>query len=86
MFAKSLSRFSFRKAFIGIALGGAMLLGLSSAASADAFPGCDRRIAHERFELDRAVARHGFYSPQAAYERRELARLRYECSYRGVWR
>jgi hypothetical protein len=32
--------------------------------------------------LDRAIARHGYYSSQADHERRELNRLRYQCGYR----
>jgi hypothetical protein len=86
MFGKSFSAFSFKKAFYGIALGGLMLLGTGGAAQAANSPVCDRRTAHERLELDRAVARHGFYSCQANFDRRELARLRYECGYRDRWR
>ncbi len=86
MFGKSFSKFSFRKAFFGIALGGIILMGSASAASAAGGPICDRRIAHERLELNRSVARYGFYSGPAIQERRELARLRFECGYRDRWR
>jgi hypothetical protein len=86
MFGKLFTTFSFKKVFYGIALGGLMLLGTGGAAQAANGPVCDRRIAHERLELDRAVARHGFYSGQANFDRRQLARLRYECGYRDRWR
>ena len=85
MVGKLFSTFSFKKVFWGIALGGLMLLGSTGAAQAAGAPyRC--RIAQERFELNRAVARHGFYSGQANFERRELARVRYECGYRDRWR
>jgi hypothetical protein len=86
MFVKSFSTFSFKKVFYGIALGGLMLLGTGGAVQAANGPVCARRIARERFELNRAVARHGFYSGQANLDRRELARLRYDCGYRERWR
>ena len=87
MVGKLFSTFSFKKVFWGIALGGLMLLGSTGAAQAAGAPyRCDRRIAQERFALDHAIARHGFYSGQANFERRELARVRYECSYRDRWR
>jgi len=40
------------------------------------------RINHQQRELDRAIARHGYYRSQADHERRELDRLRYHCGYR----
>jgi len=87
MVGKLFSTFSFKNVFWGIALGGLMLLGSTGAAQAAGAPyRCDRRIAQERFALDHAIARHGFYSGQANFERRELARVRYECSYRDRWR
>jgi hypothetical protein len=86
MLVKSFSKFSFKKMFYGIALGGLMLLGTGGAAQAANGPICDRRIAHERFELNRAIARHGFYSGKANFERREVARLRDGCGYRDRWR
>lgn len=86
MLVKSFSKFSFKKMLYGIALGGLMLLGTGGAAQAANGPVCDRRIVRERIELNRAIARHGFYSGQANFERRELARVRYECGYRDRWR
>jgi len=87
MVGKLFSTFSFKNVFWGIALGGLMLLGSTGAAQAAGAPyRCDRRIAQERFALDHAIARHGFYSGQANFERRELARVRYECGYRDRWR
>jgi len=68
---------------LGVALGLSMILGGAGAASASDWDrGCDERIAHERRELDRAIARHGEQSWQAEHERRELARLRDECRLR----
>jgi hypothetical protein len=68
---------------IGIVMGSLMLLGGAGIASAANGPDwgrdCERRIEHRRFELDRAVRDHGFYSRQAEHERRDLARARYEC-------
>ncbi|MFZ0818913.1 MAG: hypothetical protein WAM91_02510 [Candidatus Acidiferrales bacterium] len=46
--------------------------------------GCYRKISNEERELDRAIRKHGYYSRQADSERRELARLHYECGRR--WR
>lgn len=86
MFAKSFSKFSFKKALFGIALGGLMLLGTGGTASAAGGPYCRRPIVRERIELNRAIARHGFYSGQANFDRRQLARLRYERGYRNRWR
>jgi hypothetical protein len=86
MFGKSFSTFSFKKALFGIALGGLMLLGTSGTASASNGPYYGRRVAHERFELHRAIARHGFHSGQANFDGRQLARLRYERGYRNRWR
>ena len=70
-----------------VAFGGLLLMGLPSLArAADARPTCEQRLRQEQFELDRAIARHGFYSRQAENERREISRLRYECGYRDRWR
>jgi len=40
---------------------------------------CRARIAHEEHELDKAIAKHGYYSRQADHERHELERLRAQC-------
>jgi hypothetical protein len=72
-----------KSVLLGVALGGLMLAGTAGAARADDWrEHCDVRINHEQRELDRAIARHGYYSSQADHERRELNRLRYECGYR----
>jgi hypothetical protein len=69
---------------LGVALGGLMFLGnAGTAGAADWGDRCAQRIRHEQFELDRAIARHGYRSWQAGHERRELNRIRYECGYRG---
>ncbi|MGC1964911.1 MAG: hypothetical protein WA673_00545 [Candidatus Acidiferrales bacterium] len=69
---------------LAVALGGLTFLGnAGTVRAADWSDCCAQRINHEQFELDRAVARHGYRSWQAEHERRELNRLRYECGYRG---
>jgi len=61
----------------------AMIMGvfliLGTAATANAGDWCARHIAHQQHELDKAIAHHGYYSPQADHERRELDRVREEC-------
>jgi len=67
----------------GIALTLLMVFGAAGAAQAsDRYRDCQRRIDHERYELDRAVTRHGERSHQADHERRELDRLYDECRFR----
>jgi len=68
---------------LGLALGAFILLGAAGTASAaDWYHDCDRRVAHEQHELDRAIAHHGYYSRQADHERHELWRIESECGYR----
>ena len=76
---------SLRKSLLlAVALGGLMFLGnAGTVRAADWGDRCARRINHEQYELDRAIARHGYRSWQADHERRELNRIRYECGYRG---
>lgn len=65
---------------LGFVVSAFLLLGSASAVNAaDWHRDCDRKIAHEQHELDRAVARHGYYSRQADHERRELDRLYVRC-------
>jgi hypothetical protein len=71
-----------RAMWAGIALGAFLILGGASTARADDWRSCGEKIAHEQHELDRAIARHGFYSRQADHERRELDRLYAKCRYR----
>ncbi len=66
---------------LGLALGAVLALG-GAVRAADWHRDCDRKIAHERRELDRAVDHHGYYSRQAQHERRELDRLYDRCVYR----
>ena len=61
---------------LGLALGLATMISIPSAAQAR---DCWDRIHHEEHELDRAIARHGYYSRQADHERQDLARLRAQC-------
>lgn len=67
---------------LGIALGAILVLGGARAAHADSRRDCERRIAHEQRELDRAIDHHGYWSRQAQHERRELDRLYARCGYR----
>jgi hypothetical protein len=70
---------------LGLALGLAATISIPSAAQAR---DCRDRIHHEEHELDRAIAKHGYYSRQAEHERQELARLRALCGderYRHDW-
>ena len=72
-----------KSVLLGVALGGLVLAGTAGTARADDWrEHCEERINHEQRELDRAIARHGYYSSQADHERRELNRLRYQCGYR----
>jgi hypothetical protein len=69
---------------LGVALGGLMFLGnAGTVRAADWGDRCAQRINHQQFELDRAIARHGYRSWQANHERRELNRICYECGYHG---
>ena len=67
---------------LGIALGALFALGGATAARADNWRGCEKKIEHEQRDLDRAIARHGYYSRQANRERRELDRAYDRCGRR----
>lgn len=71
---------------LGLAVGAFLLLGAAGAARADGRSDCDRRIAQEQRELDRAIDHHGYWSRQAQHERRELDRLYARCGYRDRYR
>jgi hypothetical protein len=76
-------RLTFSKArVIGIALGAFFALGGATAARADNWRSCEKKIAHEQRELDKAIAHHGYNSRQANEERRELNRLYERCERR----
>jgi hypothetical protein len=65
-----------------VALGAVFALGGATAASADNARDCQRKVEHEQRDLDKAIARHGYYSRQAERERRELNRLYDRCGRR----
>ena len=72
-----------KTSLFGAALSGAVLLGgitlVSTTAQArDRDRGC-RDVSREERELQRNIGRHGFFSPQAERDRRELRRLRASC-------
>lgn len=73
-------RLTFSKArVLGITLGAFFALGGATAVHADDWRKCEKKIEHEQRDLDRAIARHGFYSRQADEERRVLNRLYDRC-------
>jgi len=78
-----MSRLTFRwmKVF-GVALGAVFALNGATAARADNWRDCQRKIEHEQRDLDKAIAHHGYYSRQADRERRELDRLYDRCGRR----
>ena len=68
---------------LGIGLGVFLALsGATASRAANWRHDCDRKIDHERRDLDRAIDRHGRWSRQAEHERRELDRLYAKCGYR----
>lgn len=71
-----------RARVLGIALGAFFALGGATAARADNWRDCDKKIQHEQRDLDKAVARHGYNSRQAEHERRELDKLYDRCGRR----
>lgn len=72
-----------RTRILGLTLGVLLLLGtVGTASAADWYRDCNQKIAHEQYELDRAIAHHGYYSRQADHKRHELWRLENECRYR----
>ena len=76
-------RLTFSKArVLGIALGAFFVLGGATAARAHDWRSCEKKIEHEQRDLNRAIARHGYYSRQANKERRELDRLYDRCGRR----
>jgi len=75
-----------KRKVLAIMLGAFFALGGATAVRADDWRDCEKKIRHEQRELDRAIARHGYYSRQANEERRELDRLRDRCGYRDRFR
>lgn len=63
-----------------VALGTILVLGSAGAVRADNW--CARHVNHAQYDLDRAIAHHGYNSWQAEHARRELERVRDECRYR----
>ncbi|MGH9712005.1 MAG: hypothetical protein ACRD5M_01740 [Candidatus Acidiferrales bacterium] len=77
--------FNFSRArVLGIALGALFMLGGATAARADTWRDCQRKIEHEQRDLDKAIARHGYYSRKAEHERRELDKLHVRCGRRDA--
>ena len=65
-----------------IILGAFFALGGATAARADEWRKCEKKIRHEQRDLDKAIARHGYYSRKANEERRELDRVSDRCGRR----
>ena len=70
-----------RLTLAGLALGTLMALAGASAAAANPYRDCERRIDHAENKLDKAIAHHGYYSWQADHARHELREAREECRY-----
>ena len=73
-----------RKISLIVLMLGALVMfgGAGVAQASNSYDACLRRIDKEERVLDRDVARHGYYSRQAENDRRELARLQWECGRR----
>jgi hypothetical protein len=73
-------KFTLSKArMFAIMLAAFFALGGATAARADDWRDCEKKIRHEQRDLDKAIAHHGYYSRQADEERRELDRLYDRC-------
>jgi hypothetical protein len=79
-----------KTSLLSAALSGAVLLGgiTLMSTTAQARDRACRDISKEERELQRNIRRHGYYSPQANRDRRELRRMRENCwaDNRGHWR
>jgi hypothetical protein len=73
----------FRKTGMAVVLGASLMMGgsmtMQAQTPADRHYRCERRIRRAEANLDRAIARHGANSRQAARRRRELAEVRAHC-------
>jgi hypothetical protein len=73
----------FRKTGMAVLLGASLMMAGSVATQAqtpaDRHYRCERRIRRAEANLDRAIARHGANSRQAARRRRELEEVRAHC-------
>jgi len=72
----------FRLTLVGIALGTLMALGGASAARANPYRDCERRIERAENKLDKAIEHHGYRSWQADHARQDLRVAGDECRYR----
>ncbi len=79
---------SWKRSLLKALLGSAVVLGAMAVSSAPARADSCSKVGEERRELNRAVARHGYWSPQAEHERRDLRNAEAGCyAYRGRnWR
>ena len=70
-----------RKTGMAVVLGASLMAGISVATQAQipARHRCERRIQRAELNLQRAIARHGENSRQAARRRRELEEVRARC-------
>jgi hypothetical protein len=62
-------------------LGGAVLLGGMAVWSVPARADSCSKVQEERLELQRAIDRYGYWSPQAEQERRDLRKAEAKCGY-----
>lgn len=77
---------SWKRSLLKAVLGSAVILGAMAVSSVPALADSCAKVREERRELNRAIARHGYWSPQAEHERRDLRNAEASC-YRGRhWR
>ncbi len=75
---------SWKRSLRNALLGGAVLLGGMTIWSVPAKADSCSKVREERWELNRAIARYGYWSPQAEHERRDLRKAEARCG--GYWR
>lgn len=76
---------SWKRSLLKGVLGSAVILGAMALSSAPALANSCGKVREERRELNRAIARHGYWSPQAQHERRDLRNAEASC-YGGPFR
>ncbi len=71
---------SWKRGLQNAVLGGAVLLGGIAVSSVPAKADSCSKAREEQRELNQAIARHGYWSPQAEHERRDLRNAEASCS------
>ena len=70
---------SWKRSLLKAVLGSAVILGAMAVSSVPALADSCAKVREERRELNRAIARHGYWSPQAEHERRDLRNAEASC-------